>query len=83
MHVQYTAPRNELERAISVIWQQVLQVEHIGVYDNFFALGGHSLLGMQVVSAIRQELAFELPIKSLFTHPTIAGLAGQLEQEQV
>ncbi|RZK76580.1 MAG: amino acid adenylation domain-containing protein, partial [Pedobacter sp.] len=83
MHVQYTAPRNELERAISVIWQQVLQVEHIGVYDNFFALGGHSLLGMQVVSAIRKELAFELPIKSLFTHPTIAGLAGQLEQEQV
>ncbi|MEJ7558100.1 MAG: non-ribosomal peptide synthase/polyketide synthase [Pedobacter sp.] len=82
LHAQYTAPRNDLEKALSVIWQQVLQIEQVGVHDNFFALGGHSLLGMQVVSAIRQELALELPIKSLFIHPTIAGLAAQLGQQQ-
>ena len=75
----YVAPRNSLESKLVNIWQELLQIERIGVHDNFFELGGHSLLVMRLVSAIRKELLVETAIKSLFNHPTIAALAVHLE----
>ncbi|MFK8101397.1 MAG: amino acid adenylation domain-containing protein [Saprospiraceae bacterium] len=77
----YTAPRNELEEKLVQIWQELLNVEKVGVYDNFFELGGHSLLGIRVVSAIRNVLQIEISIKDLFTHPNIDLLSNFMEQE--
>ncbi|HEX8350793.1 MAG TPA: condensation domain-containing protein, partial [Hymenobacter sp.] len=74
----YQAPRNETEATLVQIWQELLHLEQVGVNDNFFELGGHSLLAIQLVSAIRQSLRVEVPIKTIFTYPTIAGLAGHL-----
>lgn len=73
---EFVAPQTEAELAIAAIWQNVLAIGTIGVNDNFFALGGHSLLGMQVLSRLRQEFGVELGLRALFEAPTIAGLAA-------
>ncbi|MES1243260.1 MAG: amino acid adenylation domain-containing protein, partial [Acidobacteriota bacterium] len=71
----YVPPRSALERTIVGIWQEVLGRERIGVHDNFFDLGGHSLLLLQAVSRMNEALGKELPRGLLFEHPTVAALA--------
>ncbi|WP_429385033.1 amino acid adenylation domain-containing protein, partial [Mucilaginibacter sp. UYCu711] len=71
----YVAPRNETEKDIAIIWQELLGIEKIGVNDNFFELGGHSLLAMRVISAMRNKLEIEPAVRDIFVYPTIAGLA--------
>jgi amino acid adenylation domain-containing protein len=73
------APRNQVEQGLADIWRQVLRVEQIGVEDNFFDLGGHSLLATQVIARIRSTFHVQLPLRSLFDTPTVAGLAQQIE----
>jgi amino acid adenylation domain-containing protein len=68
------APRNVVERRIAGIWSQVLD-RRIGVHDNFFDLGGHSMSAATVVSMVRQEFALEIGMRTLFDAPTVAGLA--------
>ncbi|NUU37569.1 non-ribosomal peptide synthetase [Pseudomonas sp. C2B4] len=63
----FVAPAPGLETQLAQIWQDVLQVEHVGRDDNFFALGGHSLLVLQVISRVRQQLQLELSVSSLFS----------------
>ena len=75
---EYVAPRNATEAKLAEIWQELLEVERIGINDDFFELGGHSLLGIRVVSSIRTGFGLELPINDLFDYPTIALLAGRL-----
>ncbi|OBP13476.1 hypothetical protein A5320_18170 [Rheinheimera sp. SA_1] len=76
----YVAPRNETEQTLCTLWQSLLNLEKIGVDDDFFALGGHSLLATRLISAIRQQFATELPLRTLFENPTIAQLAVSLTQ---
>jgi amino acid adenylation domain-containing protein len=73
---EFAAPSTALERTVAGIWSDVLGIERIGVDDNFFALGGHSLLGMQVMSRLRDELGVALSLRAVFESPTVAGLAA-------
>jgi hypothetical protein len=71
-------PQNQLERDLAAIWQGVLGVERVSVHDNFFDLGGHSLLMAQAHSRLQELLAREVPIVDLFRFPTIHLLASHL-----
>ena len=81
----YEEPGTETEKKLAEIWAQVLGVEKVGVHDNFFDLGGQSLLATQIVSRTRKVLQIELPLRLLFESPTIAELANiiaNLQTEQ-
>ncbi len=75
----YVAPGTPTEESIAEIWARILKVERVGVQDNFFLLGGHSLLVTQVVSHLREALQVELPLRAIFEAPTVAGLAERVE----
>ncbi|MGO4295024.1 amino acid adenylation domain-containing protein, partial [Chitinophaga sp. RAB17] len=75
---EYVAPRTATEHAVAAIWQDLLQVPQVGIYDNFFGLGGHSLMAMRLMSALRNKLKVELSMKVLFLHPTLAAFAAQV-----
>ena len=75
----YVMPRNEVERTIAEIWREVLRVERVGVNDNFFDLGGHSLLMARVHSRLREVFPdFALGLVDLFKYPTVGALAARL-----
>ncbi|MDP8242503.1 MAG: amino acid adenylation domain-containing protein [Candidatus Hinthialibacter antarcticus] len=76
------APQTPLQELLAGVWQTVLRIEGVGVHDNFFQIGGHSLSATQVVSRIRESLGVELPLRDLFQSPTIAGLAERIERQQ-
>jgi len=76
---EYVAPRDEVERELAAICGELLGVDRVGVYDSFFELGGHSLLATQLISRVREVFGVELPLRTLFEHPTVADLAGQIE----
>jgi amino acid adenylation domain-containing protein len=77
----YVAPRNEVESRLAEIWQQVLRLEQVGVHDNFFEIGGDSILSIQVVSRATQS-GIGITTKQLFEVQTIAGLAQLAESGQ-
>jgi non-ribosomal peptide synthetase component E (peptide arylation enzyme) len=76
----FIAPQNELEKAVAAIWQRLLRVDKVSVFDNFFDLGGHSLLIIQVHAALRQ-MNQPVSVTDLFKFPTIASLAKHLLQD--
>jgi amino acid adenylation domain-containing protein/thioester reductase-like protein len=71
----YVSPRNAQEEILAELWACLLKLERVGIYDNFFQLGGHSLLVTQMLFRINETFCVELPLRSLFNHPTIAELA--------
>ncbi|WCN82394.1 non-ribosomal peptide synthetase [Micromonospora sp. LH3U1] len=71
-------PGSELERAVAAIWRDVLVVEHVGVDDNFFDIGGHSLLVMRVQTHLIERLGRTVPVVELFRHSTVRALARHL-----
>ncbi|NML40086.1 non-ribosomal peptide synthase/polyketide synthase [Chitinophaga sp. G-6-1-13] len=77
----YMAPRNEQENVLTDIWQQLLGRERIGIHDHFFESGGHSLLAMRLQSAIRKQLQAEVPVRAIFSYPTIASQAAYILQQ--
>ncbi len=76
----FEAPRNQSEELVARIWSSVLRRAPVGVHDDFFDLGGHSLLATQVMSRIRETFQVELPLRSLFEAPTVAGLARRIRR---
>jgi non-ribosomal peptide synthase protein (TIGR01720 family) len=75
---EFVPPRTETERRLVELWRRVLRVDRLGVTSDFFALGGHSLLATQLLSRVQAELGQEVSLHTLFTHPTVAQLAGVL-----
>ncbi|WP_301128295.1 non-ribosomal peptide synthetase, partial [Streptomyces cacaoi] len=78
----FTAPRTRVEEVLAGVWQQVLGVEQVGVEDDFFDLGGDSILSLRVASRVRAALSVPLSWRTLFAHPTVARLAAALEGGQ-
>ncbi|MYQ69416.1 MULTISPECIES: condensation domain-containing protein, partial [unclassified Streptomyces] len=74
-----TAPRTPAEETLAALWQDVLHLDSVGVHDNFFALGGHSLLVTQLVARIRQVLRADVRLRDVFDAPTVADLARTVE----
>ncbi|HVR09334.1 MAG TPA: amino acid adenylation domain-containing protein, partial [Thermoanaerobaculia bacterium] len=74
----FAAPDTTLERTVAAIWQEVLGLATVGRHDNFFDLGGHSLLLARVHARLQQELGRELPMVELFRYPTVHALARHL-----
>ncbi len=79
----YLAPRNPFETLLAQIWQEALQLEKVGVMDNFFEIGGHSLLAGRVISLIQQITGRLLPLSALFANPTVAQLAVLLKEDSL
>ncbi|GGH70057.1 hypothetical protein GCM10008014_54100 [Paenibacillus silvae] len=83
---EYVAPRNELETKLAAIWQDVLGLsKEIGVHDNFFDLGGHSLRATALVSKVHKTLSVDLPLRDVFQHSTVEAMAkaiSRLEQQE-
>ncbi|MCP4151378.1 MAG: AMP-binding protein, partial [bacterium] len=79
---QYTPPRNEAEKKLTALWAGILEMEEnaLGIDDNFFEMGGHSLKATMLISAIGKEMEIELPLAEVFKTPTIRGLAASLEE---
>ncbi len=74
----FVAPRNPLEEVLAGIWGELLGIERVGVHDNFFRLGGHSLLATRFFSQLYQLFGVEVPLRTLFEAPTVAGFAEAL-----
>jgi amino acid adenylation domain-containing protein len=73
--VEYVAPRDEIERQLATIWEEVLGREKVGIHDNFFEIGGHSLKATRIVSRYHSVSDIELWLRDIFQYPTIAALA--------
>ncbi|MBV8487604.1 MAG: hypothetical protein JO161_04945, partial [Planctomycetaceae bacterium] len=78
----YAPPRTREEQALARIWADVLGIKRVGISDNFFDLGGHSLKATQVVSRIHRDLYVQIAVRDIFIHPTIAELAARIGTEQ-
>lgn len=88
MEIPYAAPSSDVERKIAAVWEEIFGIQGIGVNDTFFALGGNSLLAIQLITRLRNSLDVEVSMSSLFEQPTVAGLAAtiassRLQQEEV
>jgi amino acid adenylation domain-containing protein len=78
----YVPPRSTTEDLLAQMWSEILHVTDVGIHDHFFELGGNSLLATQVVSRVRSLLHRELPLRSLFMAPTIAGLSRLIDHTE-
>jgi acyl carrier protein len=76
--VEYVAPRNEIETRLVRIWEEVLQRENVGVNDNFFALGGHSLTAIQLIIRIEKNFGVKISLRNLLSKPTIDSFSEEI-----
>jgi amino acid adenylation domain-containing protein len=81
LETQFVAPRTQVEKVLAKIWGEVLGLEGVGVHDNFFDLGGQSLLAVHLFARMQKILGKDLPLTTLFQAPTIGQLASIIQQE--
>lgn len=85
--VRYVAPGTPLEQQIATIWMQILRLDRVGLYDNFFDLGGTSILGVQMMTCLQRAIGCKLPVIRLYQYPTLDQLAkfalGELTQAAI
>jgi acyl carrier protein len=79
----YVAPSTEVEQRIAAVWREVLGLGQVGIHDNFFQLGGHSLKVLQVLARLRRAFQIELSVRAMFETPTVADLAEAIEHMRV
>ena len=79
---RYQGPRTYVEQELCEMWEEVLGVERVGISDNFFEIGGHSLMAAQVISRVRKVFGVEIPLRGLFEEPTIERLAMEIVKTQ-
>jgi amino acid adenylation domain-containing protein len=77
---EYVGPRNPTEETLCRLWQEVLRRERVGIHDNFFKIGGHSLMAVQLATRIREGFKLDIPLQRMFELPTIAQLAEAIDQ---
>ena len=77
---EFVAPRTSTESELAALWSEILGSDRVGVHDNFFDSGGHSLTATQLVTRIRKNFAVELSLRDFLRYPTIAGLAELIEE---
>ncbi|HEY4132966.1 MAG TPA: amino acid adenylation domain-containing protein [Gemmatimonadaceae bacterium] len=77
---EFVAPRDAIEELVAVVWSEVLGVRNVGIHDNFFALGGNSLNATQVIARLREMTHADLPLRALFSAPTVEGFAAQVRE---
>jgi phosphopantetheine binding protein len=78
-----TEPLTTLQQAVATIWTEVLELEQIDLHDNFFDLGGHSLLGAQVISRVGEAFNLDIYLRTLFEQPTLAGFSAVVEEQLI
>jgi amino acid adenylation domain-containing protein len=76
----YASPRNHIEESLTRTWQELLSQERIGIHDDFFDLGGYSLLGVQMLDVVKQSFGVELPLFTVFQMPTVALLSAAVSR---
>ncbi|MFP7655348.1 amino acid adenylation domain-containing protein, partial [Chryseobacterium proteolyticum] len=77
----YVGPRNKTEETLAKIWEEVLNIEKIGIHDDFFELGGHSLIVGQIINRINQKLGKTISFKTFFSNATIKKITTQLQDD--
>lgn len=82
LDVPFAPPVTEAEKELASIWSEVLDLDQIGIHDNFFALGGDSLLATKVVARVIEKLKIELPLTALFESLTVAELTRRISKNQ-
>ncbi len=80
--VQFVAPRTPTEVALAKIWRELLGLNQIGIHENYFELGGHSLMAVRLVGEIKRQMKLDLPVRTVFRHPTIKELAETLPSQK-
>lgn len=76
-------PRNQVEAIMVEIWKNVLEIKTVGVFDNFFAMGGHSLAATRLIAQLQSSFEIDIPLQALFLEPTIAGMAEHLQYDTI
>jgi len=75
---EYVGPQDATQETLCRLWQEVLRRERVGIHDNFFMIGGHSLLAVQIISRIKSAFAIEMPLSVIFVAPTVARMAKEI-----
>ncbi|MFQ5631160.1 MAG: amino acid adenylation domain-containing protein, partial [bacterium] len=81
VETEFVAPKSEIEQTVAKIWREVLKIDKVGLHDNFFDLGGHSLALIQAHSKLKAALSKDIPMVDLFKYPKVSALAKYLSDE--